>query len=134
MPIPHRVAKLLEEYVLGPGSDAAALLGSNFVFLTQGPRSSGVPIGPKVVERAVRDLGIHLGFPDLHPHALRKAWIQNLTRWAIENDIPDGQLDRTANYLGGWSYLSKAASEYRGDQLTRLAYEAGLKVEEERNG
>lgn len=134
VPIPNRVAELLEAYVHGPGSDAAKKMGSNFVFLTQGPRTTGAPIGPKVVERAVRELGAHLGIPDLYPHALRKAWIQNLTRWAIENNIPDGQLDRTANYLGGWSYLSKTASHYRGDQLTRIAYEAGMNVENKRNG
>lgn len=134
IPIPNRVAELLEAYVHGPGSDAAMKTGSSFVFLTQGPRSIGSPIGPKVVARAVHDLGAHLGIPDLHPHALRKAWIQKLTRWAIENKIPDGQLDRIANYVGGWSHLSKSASEYRGDQLTRLAYEAGMKVEGRRNG
>jgi len=131
--IPEKLATVLEGYLFGSGSDAAAVHGSKFVFLTGGNRSTGEPIGEKMVGRIVRDLGTHLGVSDLTPHALRKAWIQNLTRWAINNDISDGQLDRIANYLGGWSDLSTVASRYRGDQLTNLAYEAGLRAEIKRN-
>ena len=81
---------------------------------------------------AVRQLGQHLEIPNLRPHALRNAWIQHLTDWAIENGIESAELDRFANYLGGWSYFSKSASHYRGDHLTRKAYEAGLILEESR--
>jgi len=131
--IPERLAAALERYLFGAGSDAAVVHGSEFVFLTGGNRSIGEPIGEKLVGRIVHDLGTHLGVNDLIPHALRKAWIQNLTRWAIDNDISDGQLDRIANYLGGWSDLSTVVSRYRGDQLTNLAYEAGLRAEIKRS-
>lgn len=134
IPISQSLALILEDYLFSAGSDAAAVHGSNFVFLTHGRRSTGNPIDSKTVGRAIDALGAYLDLPNLKPHSLRSAWIQNLTRWAIDNCISDDHLDRLANYLGGWSYLSKSASKYRGDQLTRLAYEAGISVEEKRNG
>lgn len=129
IPMSERLALILEDYYFGCGSDAAAVSKSRFLFLSLSNRSRGQPISAQTVRAVVADVGAHIGLSNLVPHALRHAWIQNLTNWAIENNIPDGQLDRMANYLGGWSDLSKSASEYRGDQLTRQAYEAGLKVE-----
>ncbi len=132
IPLRHLVAERLESYILGPGSEVAESGGSPFLFLSDGNRSRGRPVGRGVVVDAVRDVGAHLGIPNLHPHALRSAWVQNLIDWAIENEIPQGELDRFANYLGGWSYFSKSASHYRGDHLTQKAYEHGLLVEKNR--
>jgi integrase len=103
IPLQNIVVERLERYVLGPGSDAAEASGSPFLFLSDGNRSRGKPIGRSVVFDAVRSLGAHLGIPNLYPHALRSAWVQSLVDWAIENEINQGELDRFANYLGGWS-------------------------------
>jgi len=132
IPLRHLVVERLENYILGPGSKVAEAGGSPFLFLSDGNRSRGKPVGRSVIVDAVRSLGAHLGIPHLHPHALRSAWVQNLVDWAIKNEIPQGELDRFANYLGGWSYFSKSASHYQGDHLTKKAYEHGLLVERER--
>ncbi|SCM68313.1 hypothetical protein KARMA_2530 [Donghicola eburneus] len=131
-PITEIISDRIEEYLYGHQGDAAELTGSNFLFLSHGPTSLGRPISKEVVYGAVKDLGKHLDIPELHPHSLRAAWIQNLVDWAHEHNVPAGELDRFANYLGGWSYLSNMASQYRGDHLTKMAYQAGLKVEESR--
>lgn len=131
-PILEIVSDRIEDYVYGHQGDAAERTGSNFLFLSHGPTSLGNPISKDVVYDAVKDLCRYLDVPGLHPHSLRTAWVQNLVDWALERKIPSGELDRFANYLGGWSYLSNMASQYRGDHLTKMAYEAGLKVDESR--
>lgn len=132
IPLSHDLAERLDRYLLGSGQQAALISGSPFVFLSSGNSSYGEPISQSVINNAVRQLGVHLGVPHLHPHALRSAWLQNLAAWANAKGIGPSELDRFANYLGGWSYLSKISSHYRGDHLTRKAFEAGLIVEEER--
>lgn len=81
----------------------------------------------------VKTLGEHLGISGLTPHHLRHGWIQNLADWAIETGIGAAEFERFANNLGGWSYLSTMAIEYRGDHLTQAAFKAGLKVQEDRS-
>lgn len=132
IPISHEVADRLDAYLLGCGQDGALMSGSPFAFLSAGNNSFGCPISSWVVEAVVRQLGEHLGVQRLHPHALRSAWVQHLADWASSEGIEPAELDRFANYLGGWSYFSKSASHYRGDHLTQKAFEAGLIVEEAR--
>lgn len=132
IPISHEVADRLDAYLLGYGQEGALMSGSPFAFLSAGNNSLGRPISTTVVEEAVRQLGEHLGVQRLHPHALRSAWVQHLSDWASSEGIEPAELDRFANYLGGWSYFSKSASHYRGDHLTQKAFEAGLIVEEAR--
>ena len=78
----------------------------------------------------MKEFGKHLGIPGLTPHHLRHGWIQNLADWAIGTGIEAAEFERFANNLGGWSYLSKMAVEYRGDHLAQVAFKAGLKVQE----
>jgi integrase len=132
IPISHEVADRLDAYLLGCGQNSALISGSPFAFLSAGNNSFGRPISSTIVEEAVRQLGEHLGVERLHPHALRSAWVQDLANWASSEGIEPAELDRFANYLGGWSYFSKSASHYRGDHLTQKAFEAGLIVEEAR--
>jgi integrase len=132
IPISHEVADRLDAYLLGCGQEGALMSGSPFAFLSAGNNSFGRPISSWVVETVVRQLGEHLGVQRLHPHALRSAWVQHLSDWASSEGIEPAELDRFANYLGGWSYFSKSASHYRGDHLTQKAFEAGLIVEEAR--
>lgn len=129
IPISYELADRLDTYFLGAGQDAAVTTGSPFAFLSAGNSSYGKPVSQAIVDEAVRHLGAHLNVKGLHPHALRNAWIQHLTDWAIEKGLEPAELDRFANYLGGWSYFSKSASHYRGDHLTKKAFEAGLIVE-----
>lgn len=129
IPISHELADRLDAYLLGSGQEAATITGSAFAFLSAGNNSRGRPISREVVDEVVRQLGDYLHIDGLHPHALRSAWIQNLTDWAIAEGLEPAELDRFANYLGGWSYFSKSASHYRGDHLTQRAYEAGLLAE-----
>lgn len=118
IPISHELADRLDAYLLGAGQEAALATGSAFAFLSAGNNSRGRPITGEVVGEAVRRLGSHLKIKGLHPHALRSAWIQDLTNWAIKEGLDPAELDRFANYMGGWSYFSKSASHYRGDHLT----------------
>ena len=129
IPFNDGLAQALEDYLLGPGSDAAAKKGSSFVFLTHDNRTFGTPISAHTARKVVRDLGAHLGIEGLTPHQLRHGWIQNLADWAISEGINASDFERFANNLGGWSYMSKMATEYRGDQITKAAYEAGILVE-----
>jgi len=133
VPFGPTVAAVLENYMMGPGSDAAERRGSPFVFLSHDRRTHGSPISDRTVERVVGDLGRHLGIEGLTPHHLRHGWIQNLADWAIESRISAEDFARFANFLGGWSYLSKMAAEYRGDHLTEAAFKAGLRVQETRS-
>ena len=132
VPISSEVANRLDDYLLGFGADMAEFGNSPFAFLSDGNNSRGQPISSVVVSEAVEELGAHLGVQGLHPHALRSAWIQQLVDWSVEKGIPPAELDRFANYMGGWSYFSKSASHYRGDHLTQKAFDAGLLVEKER--
>ncbi len=132
IPMIDLVSDRIDEYSFNVGDEVASQTGSPFLFLTVGGRSLGEPISRQVVAGVVAQLGQHLKLKRLHPHALRSAWIQHLVDWAIETGVEMGELDRFANYLGGWSYLSQMASHYRGDHLTQKAIEAGLKVEERR--
>ena len=133
IPFGDDLAGTLEEYVLGPGSDAAEKKGSPFLFLSHDNRTHGSPISSSTARRVVKELGEHLGIAGLTPHHLRHGWVQNLADWAIETGIEAAEFERFANNLGGWSYLSKMATEYRGDHLTQAAYKAGLKVQGERS-
>jgi len=133
IPIDPCVAAVLEDYMLGAGSDAAERRGSAFLFLSHDNRTCGTPLSDRAVQRIVRDLGRHLQIKGLTPHQLRHGWIQNLARWGLAVDITSEDFDRFANYLGGWSYVRKMASEYRADQLTAAAFAAGFKVEESRS-
>jgi len=133
IPISNSLAQLIEDYMLGPGSDMATISGSPFLFLSHSNNSKGEPLGPKTVERIVKELGAHLNIKGLCPHDLRHTWMQNLANWSIENNIEPSEFERFANFLGGWSYLSKMATEYRGDQITEQAYKAGLKVQVDRD-
>jgi integrase len=127
------LADTLEDYILGPGSDAAGKKGSPFVFLSHDNRTYGSPISGSTARRVVKRLGEHLGIAGLTPHHLRHGWIQNLADWAVETGIDAAEFERFANNLGGWSYLSKMATEYRGDHLTQAAFQAGLKIQGERS-
>ncbi len=109
----------------------AEVSGSNFLFLTDGRNSRGQPISDKLVDRVVRDVGVNVGIPDLNPHALPAHGLKILHTGRLRTA---SKMDRIANYLRGWSYLSNSASQYRGDQLTRTAYEAGLRAEKKRDG
>ena len=133
IPFGSDVAEAVEDYILGPGSDAAEKRGSPFVFLSHGNRNYGQPISSSTAIRIVRELGQHLGIKALTPHHLRHGWMQNLATWAVENGISADDFERFANNLGGWSYVSRMAAEYRGDQLTEAAYHAGFKVQETRS-
>jgi hypothetical protein len=55
--------------------------------------------------------------------------MQNLADWAVNAVIDAAEFERFADHLGGWSYLSRMAAEYRGDHLTDAAYKAGLQIE-----
>lgn len=132
IPFGHRLAKIFDEYLLGPGSDAAALSGSPFLLLAHDNCNRGQPIGPGVALSAVRLLGEHLGITGLTPHHLRHGWVQEFARWAITSGLAANEFHRLANFLGGWSYVSQMATEYRADQLTEEAYKAGLKIQETR--
>lgn len=129
VPFGPTVAAVMEDYMMGPGSDAAERRGSPFIFLSHDRRTHGTPISDRTVERVVGDLGRHLGIEGLTPHHLRHGWIQNLADWAIASQISAEDFARFANFLGGWSYLSKMAAEYRGDHLTEAAFKAGLRVQ-----
>lgn len=133
IPFGPAVAKTLEEYMLGSGSDAAEKQGSAFIFLSHDNRTFGSPISTKAVQRAVADLGRHLKIGGLTPHHLRHGWIQNLADWALSVGISAAEFERFANNLGGWSYMSRMASEYRGDHLTEAAFKSGLKVQGNRS-
>lgn len=133
IPFGNDMAEDLEDYILGPGSDAAEKRGSPFLFLSHDNRTHGSPISERTVGRVVRALGKHLGIADLTPHHLRHGWIQNLADWAINAGLEAAEFERFANNLGGWSYLSKMAAEYRGDHLTQAAFKAGLKVQKQRS-
>ena len=133
IPLDHRFATAFEEYLFGPGSDAAAASGSPFLLLAHDNRSRGQPIGPRVAARAVRELGKHLGIEGLTPHHLRHGWVQAFARWAIRSGLAANEFQRLANFLGGWSFVSTMATEYRADQLTEEAYKAGLKIQEARS-
>ncbi len=133
IPIGTAVARNLEEYILGPGSDAAETLGSAFIFLSHGNGTQGTPISARTVGRVVNELGEHLGIEGLTPHHLRHGWIQNLADWAVTTGISAEDFERFANNQGGWSYVSRMAAEYRGDQLTEAAFKAGLKIQEDRS-
>lgn len=132
IPLSDALMELLEAYILGSGSDVAEVSGTPFLFLSHSNNSRGQPLSDKTVQNIVSDVGDLLAIPGLSPHDLRHTWIQNLANWSIENGIEPAEFERFANNLGGWSYLSKMASEYRGDQLTEQAYAAGLRVENER--
>jgi integrase len=133
IPMSDGLCDALEDYLMGAGGEVADHSGSPFFFLSHSPRNLGEPISAKTVARAIKDLGEHLSVPDLTPHHLRHSWIQNLADWAIENGVGAAEFERFANHMGGWSYLSKMASEYRGDQITQKAYDAGLQVMEARS-
>lgn len=133
IPLSPAVARTLEDYMLGPGSDAAEERGSAFVFLSHDYHTYGTPISDRTVARIVQDLGQHLGIEGLTPHHLRHGWIQNLADWAIRANISSEDFARFANFLGGWSYMSKMAAEYRADHLTEMAFEAGVLVQEGRS-
>ncbi|PTR19161.1 tyrosine-type recombinase/integrase [Cereibacter azotoformans] len=133
VPFGPTVARALEDYMLGPGSDAAEKRGSPFIFLSHDNHTHGTPISDRTVGRVVHELGKHLGIEGLTPHHLRHGWIQNLADWAIAARISAEDFARFANFLGGWSYLSKMAAEYRGDHLTEAAFKAGLRVQESRS-
>lgn len=133
VPFGPTVAAVMEDYMMGAGSDAAERRGSPFIFLSHDRRTHGTPISDRTVERVVGDLGRHLGIEGLTPHHLRHGWIQNLADWAIASGISAEDFARFANFLGGWSYLSKMAAEYRGDHLTEAAFKAGLLVQEGRS-
>ncbi|MER2510409.1 MAG: tyrosine-type recombinase/integrase [Amaricoccus sp.] len=133
IPFGHDLSEDLDHYILGPGSDAAEKHGSPFLFLSHDNRTHGTPISDQTVGRIVRQLGEHLGISGLTPHHLRHGWIQNLADWAISVGLDAAEFERFANNLGGWSYLSKMAVEYRGDHLAQAAFKAGLRVQEERS-
>lgn len=133
IPFGAAVAQVLEDYMLGPGSDAAEKRGSPFIFLSHDNRTHGTPISARTVQRVVNELGLHLEITGLTPHHLRHGWMQNLADWAVNAGIDAAEFERFANNLGGWSYLSKMAAEYRGDHLTEAAYKAGLKIEGSRS-
>ena len=132
IPISAEVADRLDAYLQSDGQEASKKFGSPFAFLSAGNSSFGRPISHSVVDKIVRQLGAHLDVSRLHPHALRSAWVQQLADWANAEGISPAELDRFANYLGGWSYFSKSASNYRGDHLTKKAFEAGLVTEKNR--
>jgi integrase len=132
IPFLPSLAEVIEAYILGPGSDAAARRGSPFLLLTHDNRTFGTPISDSVAAEAVADLGRRLDIDRLTPHHLRRAWIQDLASWASRNGVSAADFERFANMLGGWSRLSKMASEYRGDQLTEAAFKAGLLIQERR--
>lgn len=129
IPFGAAVAQVLEDYLLGPGSDAAERRGSAFIFLSHDNRTYGSPISSKTPQRVVRDLGLHLGIDGLTPHHLRHGWIQNLADWAVSTGLDAAEFERFANNLGGWSYVSRMAAAYRGDHLTEAAFKAGLDVQ-----
>ena len=87
MPFGPIVSQVLEEYMLGAGSDAAEKRGSPFIFLSHDNRTYGTPISDRTVARVVRELGTHLEIEGLTPHHLRHGWIQNLSDWAIAAQI-----------------------------------------------
>lgn len=132
IPISDDLCQFIENYMLSYGSEAAEASGSPFLFLSHSNRNFGQPIDSKTVSRVVEVVGDHLGIGGLTPHDLRHTWIQNLADWSIREGIDSAEFVRFANNLGGWSYLSKMATEYRGDQLTEAAFKAGLKIEEQR--
>ncbi|WP_096785742.1 tyrosine-type recombinase/integrase [Rhodobacter sp. CZR27] len=117
VPFGPTVAQALEDYMFGPGSDAAEKRGSPFIFLSHDNHTHGTPIPDRTVGRVVHELGKHLGIEGLTPHHLRHGWIQSLADWAIAAGISAADFARFANFLGGWSYLSTMAAEYRGDLL-----------------
>ncbi|MCF8516890.1 MAG: site-specific integrase [Rhodobacteraceae bacterium] len=133
VPFGPTVARALEDYMLGLGSDAAEKRGSPFIFLSHDNHTHGTPISDRTVGRVVRELGRHLDIEGLTPHHLRHGWIQSLADWAIASRISAEDFSRFANFLGGWSYLSKMAAEYRGDHLTEAAFQAGLLVQGSRS-
>lgn len=133
IPFGSAVARVLEDYMLGPGSDAAERRGSPFIFLSHDNRTHGSPISGKTALRVIQELGEHLKIDGLTPHHLRHGWIQNLADWAVSTGITAAEFERFANNLGGWSYVSRMASEYRGDHLTEAAYQAGLKIQGSRS-
>lgn len=133
IPFGPAVAQILEEYLLGAGSDAAEKRGSAFIFLSHDNRTHGTPLSARTVQKVVTELGQHLDIDGLTPHHLRHGWIQNLADWAITTGLEAAEFERFANNLGGWSYISKMAAEYRGDHLTEAAFKAGLKVQGERS-
>lgn len=132
IPIGDDLCIFLENYILSSGSDAAEKSGSPFLFLSHSRSNFGDPISGKTVRRVVAKLGEYLGIEGLTPHNLRHTWMQNLANWSIKNGIEPGEFERFANTLGGWSYLSKMATKYRGDQLTEAAFKAGMKIERQR--
>ncbi|MGN0931694.1 tyrosine-type recombinase/integrase [Falsigemmobacter intermedius] len=133
IPFSSATAMLLEEYLLGPGSDAAEQRGAPFLFLSHDNRTYGTPISARTVQRIVRNVGRHLSIEGLTPHHLRHAWVQGLANWAIETGINAEEFARFANHLGGWSYISKMATNYRADHLTEEAYKAGVLIQEARS-
>ena len=133
IPFGASVAQVLEDYILGAGSDAAEKHGSSFIFLSHDNRTQGTPISGRTAENIVSDLGQHLGIDGLTPHHLRHGWIQNLADWAVTTGIDAAEFERFANDQGGWSYVSKMAAEYRGDHLTEAAFKAGLIVQGDRS-
>lgn len=133
IPFGSAVARVLEDYMLGHGSDAAEIQGSPFIFLSHDNRTHGSPISAKTAQRVIKELGEYLKIDGLTPHHLRHGWIQNLADWAVSTGITAAEFERFANNLGGWSYVSRMASEYRGDHLTEVAYQAGLKIQGDRS-
>jgi len=132
IPISEMLCEFIEIYLFEAGSDASSASGSPFLFLSHSNRNYGKPLSTKTIEAIIADVGNYLEIPRLVPHDLRHVWIQNLADWSIKEDIPSAEFNRIANQLGGWSQLSKMASHYRGDQLTKQAYEKGLYVEKNR--
>ena len=111
VPFGPTVARALENYMFGPGSDAAEKRGSPFIFLSHDNHTHGTPISDRTVGRVVNEPGKHLGIERLTPHHLRHGWIQSLADWAIAARISAEDFARFANFLGGWSYLSTMAAD-----------------------
>jgi len=132
IPISDDLCQFIENYIFGYGSEAAERSGSPFLFLSHAKNALGQPLSKKTIERVVQDIGAHLEIGCLRPHDFRHSWMQNLADLSIRNGIEPAEFTRMANNLGGWSYLSTMATEYRGDQLAKYAFEKGLKVQEDR--
>ena len=130
--ISNDLCQFIENYTESYGSEAADHSNSPFVFLSHSNNNYGQPIGTKTVKNIAASIGNYLDIHNLTPHHFRHSWIQNLADWSIHEGIEPADFDRFANYLGGWSMLSQMASKYRGDQLTKYAYEQGLRVGENR--
>ncbi|RWR25162.1 site-specific integrase [Sinirhodobacter populi] len=133
VPLSPNTSQILEDNLLGPGSDAAERRGAPFLFLSHDKRTFGTPISARTVQRIVRDVGLHLGLEGLTPHHLRHGWIQELANWSIKSGIDAAEFERFANHLGGWSYVSRMAADYRADHLTEEAYKAGIMIQEMRS-